>query len=88
MALMNIEDSSCLEFIKYLMDKGADVNMGDVDKRRPLHVLARTKPKLDEEIESVSTRKAQQIRVKKVQSDIIDLLLAKGGDLSAFNEKG
>ena len=88
MALLNIEDNSCLEFTKYLIDKGADVNMGDVEKESPLHVLARTKPQLDHTLKSVAAKKAQQNRVKKVLSDLIDLLLVKGGDLSALNEKG
>lgn len=40
MAVLNLEEPGCVDFAKYLLDKGADVNMGDVDKTTPLHILA------------------------------------------------
>jgi len=88
MALLSIEDSNCLEFTKYLIGKGGDVNMGDINKESPLHVLARTKPQFDMRIKEQSARATHLNKVKQVLSDLIDLLLAKGGDLSALNESG
>jgi ankyrin repeat protein len=40
MAVLNLEEPGCVDFAKYLLDKGADVNMGDVNKTTPLHILA------------------------------------------------
>lgn len=40
MAMLNLEEPNCVEFAKYLLDKGADPNLGDVDSRTPLHILA------------------------------------------------
>lgn len=31
MAMLNLEENNCVEFVKYLLDKGADPNLGDVD---------------------------------------------------------
>jgi ankyrin repeat protein len=31
MAMLNLEEPNCVEFAKYLLDKGADPNFGDVD---------------------------------------------------------
>lgn len=50
MALMNIEDATCFDFVKYLLDKGADPNLGDVSKFAPLHILATKKPVPDMQI--------------------------------------
>jgi len=44
MAMLNLEEPSCIDFAKFLLDKGADVNMGDVDMTTPLHILAAFKP--------------------------------------------
>lgn len=40
MAMLNLEEPNCIEFAKFLLEKGADINMGDVDGTRPLHILA------------------------------------------------
>jgi ankyrin repeat protein len=42
MAVMNLEEPNCVDFVKFLLDKGADPNMGDVNKVTPLHILAAT----------------------------------------------
>jgi ankyrin repeat protein len=42
MAMLDIEEPKCVEFAKFLIEKGADVNLGDVDKTTPLHILAQT----------------------------------------------
>ena len=47
MSLMNIAEASCFDFTKYLLDKGANVNMADVNSESPLHILAKTKVSLD-----------------------------------------
>jgi ankyrin repeat protein len=40
MAVLNLEEPKVVEFAAYLIEKGADVNLGDVNKRTPLHLLA------------------------------------------------
>lgn len=48
MAMLNLEDSGCVEFAKFLLSKGADVNLGDVELVTPLHILAGFIPEPDE----------------------------------------
>lgn len=43
MALLDLKASN-VEFIKYLLDKGADPNKVDVDKQNSLHYLAKLDP--------------------------------------------
>lgn len=38
--MLNLEEPNCVEFAKFLLDKSADPNLGDVDKASPLHILA------------------------------------------------
>ena len=40
---MNLEEPNCFELVKFLLDKGANPNLGDVEKVTPLHLLAATK---------------------------------------------
>lgn len=40
MTMLNLEEPSVVEFAAYLIEKGADVNLGDVNQRTPLHILA------------------------------------------------
>lgn len=50
MAIMNIEEPTCYDFTKYLISKGAGVNICDVNKATPLHILASCKPQADRQI--------------------------------------
>lgn len=43
MAMLDIEEPNCVDFAKFLIDKGANINLGDVDQTTPLHILAQTK---------------------------------------------
>ena len=38
--LVNLSETSCIDFTKYLLGKGADPNMADFSGNRPLHQLA------------------------------------------------
>lgn len=40
MAMLNLEEAGCVEFSKFLLDKGADINLGDINGVTPLHILA------------------------------------------------
>jgi ankyrin repeat protein len=51
MAMLNLEDSTCVEFAKFLISKGADVNLGDVEFVTPLHILAGYVPEPDSDKE-------------------------------------
>jgi ankyrin repeat protein len=40
MTMIDLSEPSCVNFAKYLLDKGADPNIGDLDGNTPLHTLA------------------------------------------------
>lgn len=44
LALLNIEEITCYDFVEYLLEKGADPNLGDTSKCAPLHILAAKEP--------------------------------------------
>lgn len=51
MAMLNLEEPTCIEFTKFLISKGADVNLGDVSMVTPLHILAAYKPVADNNLD-------------------------------------
>jgi ankyrin repeat protein len=51
MAMLNLEEPTCIEFTKFLISKGADVNLGDVNMVTPLHILAAYKPVADHNLD-------------------------------------
>jgi ankyrin repeat protein len=51
MAMLNLEEPTCIEFTKFLLTKGADVNLGDVGNVTPLHILAAYKPTADNNLD-------------------------------------
>lgn len=75
MAMLNIEDATSIDFAKFLLDKGADLNMGDVSQVTPLHVLARYTFNLDATILDKRAQQTQLKENKKRLNDMIDLLL-------------
>ena len=89
MVILDIGEPNCVDFARFLLNKGADINLADVDQATPLHVLAATKYKrqhthnIDE--------KQQQREMKEFNKrllEMIDLLLSRGGDLTAKTENG
>ena len=40
MNMIDLSEPSCVNFTQYLLDKGADPNIADVDGNTPLHRLA------------------------------------------------
>ena len=40
MALVDLTDDEVVEFVKFLINKGANVNTQDLDGNTPLHLLA------------------------------------------------
>jgi ankyrin repeat protein len=41
--MLNLDDESVIDFAKFLIEKGANVNIADVELRTPLHILAANK---------------------------------------------
>ena len=87
MAMLNLEEPQVLEFAAFLIAKGADVNLGDVNKRTPLHILAAYKVNISNRIDN-KQRLAQIKALKKTLNEMIDLLLEKGGNLALKTEDG
>lgn len=87
LALLNIEETTCFDFVSYLLDKGANPNLGDTSKSAPLHILAAKIPRLDQSNNKSQIEATKELkRVQKVQNDLIDLLLSRGADLSQQND--
>jgi len=40
MNMIDLSEPSCVNFAQFLLDKGADPNIADVDGNTPLHILA------------------------------------------------
>lgn len=88
MAMLNLEEPQVLEFAAFLIAKGADVNLGDVNKRTPLHILAAYKVNVSNTWIDNKQRLAQIKALKKTLNEMIDLLLEKGGNLALKTEDG
>ena len=43
MTMLNLDDESVKDFAKFLIEKGTNVNIADVELRTPLHILAANK---------------------------------------------
>jgi ankyrin repeat protein len=87
LALLNIEETTCYDFVSYLLDKGSNPNLGDTSKTGPLHILAAKIPRLDMSNNKSQVEATKELkRVQKVQNDLIDLLLSKGADLTLQND--
>lgn len=61
--------------------------MGDVNKRTPLHILAAYIVGMSNKKDN-KQRLAHQKAIKKTLSDMIDLILEKGGNLALKTESG
>jgi ankyrin repeat protein len=77
MTMMDISDSSCIEFTKFLLEKGADVNMTDVEGNCPLVLLA---PKLRSHWGN-HYHYVVEGRLKVLV--LVDLLIAHGANINA-----
>lgn len=88
MAMLDIEEPKCVEFAKFLIEKGADVNLGDVNKTAPLHILAQTRFDSYRHGRNDKKEKQNEKDFNKRLIDMIDLLLAKGADVKAKTEAG
>jgi len=86
--MLNLEEPNCVEFARFLLDKGANVNLGDVDQVTPLHILAAYKYKPFDNNLDAKRRAAAEKEVQKTLNEMIDLLLSRGGDLTAKTESG
>ena len=80
MNMIDLSEPSCVNFAKYLLDKGADLNIADVDGNTPLHRLAAYKVRVQDE----RFKKAETEERKSLLS-MIDLLISRGAKLDLLN---
>jgi len=76
-----------LPFVEYLLSKGADPNLADIEGRTPLHHLAFTNVKQNaipwQESNRPGFNRQQYIKEKiQVQLQIAEVLLKKGASIS------
>jgi len=81
MALLDIGERTP-KFLKYLLDKGADPNIADVDEQAALHYVAnldfeRSRSRQD----TAEEWEARLKRKRELQLELVDLLLAHGASL-------
>jgi len=80
MALFDLSTDDVVDFVKFLITKGANVNTSDLTGNTPLHLLASYQSKLSHE----------ELQIKEYVDkedenliQVIKLLLANGADLTA-----
>ena len=82
MALFDLSTDDVVDFVKFLITKGANVNTSDLNGDTPLHLLASYSSKLSNEERNVKEN------VDKEDDNLIQvikLLLANGANLAAKN---
>jgi len=82
MNMIDLTEPSCVNFAKYLLDKGADPNIADVDGNTPLHRLAAYKVRVQ-----VEKFKRAEIEERKSLISMIDLLISCGAKLDILNSE-
>ena len=82
MNMIDLSEPSCVNFAKYLLDKGADPNIADVDGNTPLHRLAAYKVRVQ-----VEKFKRAEIEERKSLISMIDLLISRGAKLDILNSE-
>jgi len=80
--MIDLSEPSCVNFAKYLLDKGADPNIADVDGNTPLHRLAAYKVRVQ-----VEKFKRAEIEERKSLISMIDLLISRGAQLDILNSE-
>ncbi len=50
MLMIDLTDASCVDFAKFLLEKGANPNINDLDGNTALHMLAGYKSKITERV--------------------------------------
>ena len=85
MALVDLTDSDVVDFIKFLISKGANVNNADLKGDTPLHLMAIYTSKLN--------HREAQIKENKDREEanliaVIKVLLEHGANLAAKNNDG
>jgi ankyrin repeat protein len=80
MNMIDLSEPSCVNFAKYLLEKGADPNVADVDGNTPLHRLAAYKVRVQEE-----RYKRAETEERKSLLSMIDLLITNGAKLDILN---
>lgn len=80
MNMIDLSEPSCVNFAKYLLDKGADANIADVDGNTPLHRLAAYKVRVQ-----VEKFKKAETEERKSLLNMIDLLIIRGAKLDILN---
>jgi ankyrin repeat protein len=82
MALFDLRTDDVVDFVKFLITKGANVNTSDLNGDTPLHLLASYSSKLSHEEHHIKEN------VDKEDDNLIQvikLLLANGANLAAKN---
>ena len=80
MNMIDLSEPSCVNFAKYLLEKGADPNIADVDGNTALHRLAAYKVRVQDE----RFKKAETQERKSLLS-MIDLMITSGAKLDILN---
>lgn len=83
MNMIDLSEPSCVNFAKYLLEKGADPNIADVDGNTALHRLAAYKVRVQDE----RFKKAETQERKSLLS-MIDLLITSRAKLDILNVDG
>jgi ankyrin repeat protein len=79
-AMMDLSDPSCIDFTKFLLEKGADVNMTDVEGNCPLVLLA---PHLCPHNNDPYVEEA-----RKTALVLVDLLISHGANINTEDKLG
>lgn len=82
MALFDLSADDVVDFVKFLISKGANVNTADLKGDTPLHLLANYTSKLNQEESRI---KENVEREDENLIAVIKLLLANGANLSTKN---
>lgn len=88
MALLDLTEQT-VEFVKYLLDKGANPNLLDIEGQNALHYLAQTSTdvhqhnlwRFNQEEQEKIREESRKLKIK-IQLELADILLAKGADLT------
>lgn len=89
LSMLSLDEES-VDFIKYLLQKGANLNIVDLEGQGPLHYIAKYDPQAHINVfnADAATRKAEYERQLGFQKKVTSLLIDNNADLSLKDNNG